>query len=264
MNRRYCVYFRVSDVKQGRSGLGLEAQQAMFASYLTGNPGEVLGVYTEVETGKSLKRCRRRPELTKAIDHAKTANATLVIAKLDRLARNVAFTSALMESGLDFVCCDMPTADRFTLHIIAAVAEREGQMISERTSAALQALKLRGVKLGSARDGHWDGMTKKGDATRMERREVGLQKAQQSSREVVQEEMSRQYEPIIPWIREMREAGMTMQGIVDALNAKGCRTRRNMPWNMGTLHRLISKYLGPNYLGQLTSKLRPCVAANGG
>lgn len=261
---KYVVYYRLSLMKFGSVGLGLDAQRAMFEAFRVSRPGDVLGEYTEIETGKTLKKSLKRPELTKAIERARVTNATLVIARLDRLARNVAFTSALMESGLDFVCCDMPTADRFTLHIISAVAEREGQMISERTSAALQALKARGVKLGSARDGHWDGMTKKGDATRLERRDAGLQKAQQSSREVIQEEMSRQYEPIIPWIREMRAAGMTMQGIVDALNAKGCRTRRDMPWNMGTLHRLISKYLGPDYLGQLTSKLHPCVAANGG
>lgn len=260
MTTRYVVYYRVSDVKQGRSGLGLEAQEAMFGTFLCVHPGEVIGEYTEVETGKSFKKSLRRPELRKAMDHAQAAKAILVIAKLDRLARNVAFISTLMESGLPFKCCDMPEADKFTIHILAALAEREGQMISERTSAALQALKERGVKLGSARPGHWEGLTKRGESM-AERRELGLEKAQKASQKATQEEMSRQYEPLVPWIREMREAGLTFQRIVDALNGKGCRTRRDQPWNVPTLRRVILRFLGQDYLGQLTSKLNPCVAA---
>lgn len=259
MTVRYVVYYRVSDAKQGRSGLGLEAQEAMFATFLCVHPGEVVGEYTEVETGKSLQKSRRRPELREAMDHAQVAKATLVIAKLDRLARNVAFISALMESGLPFKCCDMPEADKFTIHILAALAQREGEMISERTSAALQALKKRGVKLGSARPGHWEGRTKSGESM-AEKRELGLKKARKASQEVAQEEMSRQYEPLVPWIREMRESGMTLQLIVDQLNAKGCQTRRNKPWNMGILRRVILRFLGSDYLGQLTSKLNPCKA----
>jgi len=257
---RYIVYYRVSTQKQGRSGLGLEAQRAMVATFLLSHPGTVLDEYTEVETGKSH---RKRPELQKAIDHARAAQATLIIAKLDRLARNVAFTSALLESGLPFKCCDMPEADNFTIHIMAAMAQREGEMISERTKAALDALKARGVKLGSARPGHWDGVTKAG-VPRRERRDAGLASAQSRSREVVQEEMSRRYEPLVPWIRDMRKSGLTLQQIADKLNEKGCLTRYNRPWNLPTLRRVIEKYLGPEYLGQLNSKLRPCVAAMGG
>lgn len=257
---RYVVYYRVSDVKQGRSGLGLEAQCQMFSFFLATRPGEVVGEYTEIETGKSLKKSLRRPELRRALDHALVAKATLVIAKIDRLARNVAFISSLMESGLPFVCCDMPEADNFTIHILAAMAEREGQMISERTRAALHVLKERGVKLGSARPGHWDGHTPGGEL-RTDCRKRGLEKARASSKTVVDEEMARYYEPLVPWIREMREFGSTFQSIVDALNGKGCRTRRDMPWNVSTLRRVILKFLGNDYLGQLTSKLNPCVAA---
>lgn len=254
---RYVVYYRVSDAKQGRSGLGLEAQRGMFATFLLGRPGEVVGEYTEVETGKSLKKSLRRPELQKAMDHARSARATLVIAKIDRLARNVAFISALMESGQPFVCCDMPAADNFTIHILAALAEREGNMISERTSAALQALKARGVLLGSLRPGHWEGRSKAGELM-VDCRQKGLVKARKANLAAVQDEMSKQYGPIVPWIREMREAGSTLQGIVDALNEKGCRTRRDLPWNVPTLRRVILKFLGPEYLGQITSKLNPC------
>ncbi len=256
---RYVVYYRVSDIKQGRSGLGLEAQRAMFITFLLGRPGEVVGEYTEVETGKSMKKSLCRPKLKQALDHARMANATLVIAKIDRLARNMAFIAALMESDLPFVCCDMPEADKFTIHILAALAEREGQMISERTKAALRVLKDRGVKLGSARPGHWDGHTPAGEL-REDCRRKGLEKAQVSSKATVEEAMSRQYEPLIPWIREMREAGATLQEIVDQLNEKGCRTRQDRPWNAPTLRRVILKYLGKDYLGWKNSKLRPCRA----
>jgi len=229
----YVVYYRVSDQKQGKSRLGLEAQQAMFTHLLLGRPGEVVGEYTEVETGKTLKKSQRRPELSKAIAHARVAGATLVIAKLDRLARNVAFISALMESQLPLICCDMPEADKFTLHILAAVAEREGAMISERTSAALQALKARGVKLGSARPGHWEG----------KEHFRGWRKAQKVAREVVQEEMSQRYEPLVPWIREMLAGGLNYRQIISALNAKGCKTRRDKPWNLATLSRVIRRFV---------------------
>jgi len=255
---RFVVYYRLSLMKDGSTGLGLDAQRAMFAAFLLSRPGEVVGEYTEVETGKTLRKSLKRPELTKAIDHARAAGATLVIARLCRLARNVAFISALMESTLPIACCDIPQADKFTMHILAAVAQREGEMISERTKAALEALKAKGVPLGSSRPGHWDGMTKDGTATRAERRTYGLKKAHESSKTTIQAEMSQRYEPIVPWIRDMREAGQTLQEIVDNLNAKGCRTRYEKPWNVPTLRRVILKYLGPDYLGQKTSILNPC------
>lgn len=225
--------------EQHTPGLGLEAQRAMFDRFLIANPGEVLGEYTEIETGKTLKKSAGRPELQKATAHAKAANAILIIAKLDRLARNVAFVSALMESGLPFKCCDMPEADNFTIHILAALAEREGNMISERTSAALQALKARGVKLGSARPGHWDG----------KEHLRGWKKAAEASRLAAKERAIQRYEPLVPWIRDLRESGHTLQQIVDELNSKGCRTTRDGPWNVSTLYRVIAKYLGPDYLG---------------
>jgi DNA invertase Pin-like site-specific DNA recombinase len=122
-------YFRVSTRKQERSGLGLEGQKAAVASFAGSNGARVLAEYTEVESGKRADR----PALAKAIAQAKRCRATLVVAKLDRLARNVAFTSALRESGVDFVACDNPHANRLTIHIPAAVAEDEARRISERT-----------------------------------------------------------------------------------------------------------------------------------
>lgn len=250
---KYIVYYRVSDVKQGQSGLGLEAQRSMFAGLLARRPGEVVAEYVEVETGKTLRKSLRRPQLQAAIAHAREAGATLVIAKLDRLARNVAFISALMESKLPVCCCDMPEADQFTLHILAALAEREGRMISERTAAALQVLKERGVPLGSARPGHWSG--------REEQRDAGLRKAQAVVRDLAEQEMSNQYEPLVPWIRDLRKAGATLRQIVSELNAKQCRTRTGQAWNVSTLRRVIRKYLGETYLGQKTGVLNPCRVA---
>ena len=138
----YIAYLRVSTQKQGDSGLGLEAQESAIVRYTTN--GTVLATFREVESGK---RCDR-PELRKALDMAKRTGATLVIAKLDRLARNVHFISGLMEAGVDFLACDMPTANRLTLHIMAAMAEHEGRMISERTRNALAAAQARGAARG--------------------------------------------------------------------------------------------------------------------
>jgi DNA invertase Pin-like site-specific DNA recombinase len=145
-NGKFIAYFRVSTDKQGRSGLGLEAQRKTVADYLNGGNWELTAEFVEVESGKRSDR----PQLAKAIDAAKKAKATLIIAKLDRLARNVHFVSGLMEAGIEFVAADLPTTDKFMLHIYAAVAEQEARAISQRTKAALQAAKARGKRLGWA------------------------------------------------------------------------------------------------------------------
>ena len=135
------AYFRVSTKQQGESGLGLEGQEFAVEQFAQKSGNRILAKYTEVESG----RVSDRPELKKAKAHAKRSKATLVVAKLDRLSRNVAFLSALMESDIEFVACDNPHANRLTIHILAAVAEDEARRISERTKAALQAAKARGV-----------------------------------------------------------------------------------------------------------------------
>ena len=144
--RHFLAYFRVSTDKQGLSGLGLDAQRAAIAGYLKSAGGTLLQEFTEIESGKSHKN---RPQLLAAIALCQKRRATLLIARLDRLARNVAFISQLMESGVEFVAVDMPHASRLTIHILAAVAEHEREMISQRTKAALAAAKARGVKLGN-------------------------------------------------------------------------------------------------------------------
>ncbi len=143
----YVAYYRVSTQRQGASGLGLQAQRAAIEAFIAGK-GAIVAEFTEVESGKLASR----PQLDAALAEAKRRQATLVIAKLDRLARNVAFLAALMERKVPFVACDMPEANEFMLHIMAAFAQHEARLISERTKVALSAAKRRGVRLGFARD----------------------------------------------------------------------------------------------------------------
>jgi DNA invertase Pin-like site-specific DNA recombinase len=143
--RRFVAYYRVSTDRQGRSGLGLEAQQKAVMDYLNGGAWELVGEFIEVESGKRSDR----PELARAIDACRKHKARLVIAKLDRLSRNLAFVATLMESGVEFLAVDNPHANKLTIHILAAVAEHEREAISERTKAALAAAKARGKRLGA-------------------------------------------------------------------------------------------------------------------
>jgi DNA invertase Pin-like site-specific DNA recombinase len=137
--RRFVAYYRVSTDRQGRSGLGLEAQQKVVQDYLDGGAWEIVAEFVEVESGKRADR----PELARALDACRKHKARLVIAKLDRLSRNLAFIATLMDSGVEFVAVDNPHANKLTIHILAAVAEHEREAISERTKAALAAAKAR-------------------------------------------------------------------------------------------------------------------------
>ena len=144
VENRYVTYYRVSTDRQGRSGLGLEAQQEAVHQYLLGKVTDVIAEYVEVESGAN----NDRPKLKEALAACRREKATLLIAKLDRLARSVSFISNLMDSTTDFVAVDMPHASRLVLHVMAAFAEHERDMIRERTKAALAAAKARGVRLG--------------------------------------------------------------------------------------------------------------------
>jgi len=140
-------YLRVSTARQGASGLGLEAQRAAVQGFAASGGHVIVAEYVEVESGRKADR----PQLVAALASCRLHRATLVIAKLDRLSRNVAFIANLMEGGVEFLACDMPHANRLTLHLLAAIAEHEREMISQRTKAALAAAKARGVKLGNPR-----------------------------------------------------------------------------------------------------------------
>ena len=146
---RAIAYLRVSTQRQGRSGLGLEAQRETIARHCHAAGIELAGEYIEVETGKGADALDRRPELKAALAAARRIRAPIIVAKLDRLSRDVAFIAGLMASHVPFVCCDLPDADPFTLHIYAAMAEQERRATSERTKAALAAKKAQGVKLGN-------------------------------------------------------------------------------------------------------------------
>jgi DNA invertase Pin-like site-specific DNA recombinase len=146
--RTFVTYFRVSTQRQGLSGLGLDAQRETVRQFLHGGDAQVVGEFVEVESGR--KSDGGRPELRSALALAKAKGATLLVAKLDRLSRSVAFVSALMESKVRFTACDMPEANELTIHILAAVAEHEAKRISQRTKDALAAAKARGVILGAA------------------------------------------------------------------------------------------------------------------
>lgn len=230
--KKIVPYYRVSTEKQGRSGLGLEGQQAAVDAFAHRRGCEILASYTEVESGKRADR----PQLAKALAHAKRSKATLVVAKLDRLARNVAFLSSLMESGVDFIAIDLEHANRLTIHILAAVAEGEAKAISDRTKAALQAAKARGTKLGSARPGHWKG--READRTR------GGEKGRAVSAAVRAKAADDAYADIVPEMKRLRDGGRSLQQIADELNEQGHTTRREKPWNAVQVMRVLARSAG--------------------
>ena len=205
---KFIVYYRVSTQRQGQSGLGLEAQKHACAHY------DIVAEYTEVESGKK----SNRPELAKALAHAKKIGATLLIAKLDRLARNVHFITGLLEAGVPITCADMPEADRTFLQIMAVFSEREGRVISERTKAALAAAKRRGVKLGSPNP------AKGGSVTGAQRASATAQVAPQA----------------MPIINALRKAGQSLRAIASALNDAQIPTAMGGQWHASSVRNLIN------------------------
>jgi DNA invertase Pin-like site-specific DNA recombinase len=230
------AYFRVSTKAQGRSGLGLDAQKTAVESYARQTGARIVREFREVESGKRSDR----PELAKALLHSKRSKAILVVGKLDRLSRNVAFLSALMESGADFVCCDYPTANKLTIHIMASVAEAEAEAISKRTKAALQAAKAKGTLLGSDRPGHWDGEKQNGES-RKQARIAGLAKARLMAAKVISKRAVDAYADLAPSMKEWRDQGLSLQAIADRLNTNGELTRRGKSWNAMGVARVLER-----------------------
>ena len=225
---KFITYRRVSTTKQGTSGLGLEAQTEAAARYVATTGGKIIADYTEIESGTRSDR----PELFRALAHAKRSKAVLVVAKIDRLSRNVAFLAALMESSVEFIACDMPFANRLTIHVLAAVAENEAAATSARTKAALAALKARGVKLGSARAGHWEGR----EAARL----AGLEKARERSITKRVADRGEAYRDLLPFVTEQHKAGRSLRTIAAALNAEGHTTRQGKLWGPVQVSRLLA------------------------
>jgi DNA invertase Pin-like site-specific DNA recombinase len=216
----FISYYRVSTQQQGRSGLGLDAQKRAVADYLNGGDWELLHEFVEIESG----RRKDRPQLKAALEMCRRKKATLVIAKLDRLARNVAFVATLLEGRIKFVCCDMPEADSTMLQIYSAIAEREAVKISERTKAALTAAKARGKLLGWA------------IPSRIEE-----QKAAARLGAAVNRDQAQQFaRNVLPIVSSIRAAGIqSLSAIAEALNARGITTARGGRWHAATVSRLI-------------------------
>jgi len=202
--RRFVAYYRVSTARQGRSGLGLEAQKAAVLAFINGN-AELVAEFTEVESGKHADR----EELKKAVAACKKHKAKLVIAKLDRLSRNLAFIATLMESGVEFVAVDMPEANKLTVHILAAMAEHEREQISKRTRDALAAAKRRGKRLGNP------------DIAEVAKR----------GRAALKANARRFAANVRPIIEEIVRSGITSHNAIAAkLNERNVRTARGGTW----------------------------------
>lgn len=216
---RYVAYYRVSTQKQGQSGLGLEAQQEAVRRYLVGQPGELLAEFTETESGK---QARNRPSLLNALELCRRQRATLILAKLDRLARNVHFISGLLESGVNFVASDQPTKDRFMLHVQAAFAEEEARRISIRTKEALAAAKRRGVVIGA----------------------TGKVLAQRHREEACARAVA--YRPAI--IRAIQEGAITTKQVRDYLNGHGIGGPGGGRWHLPNTYRTLQRLGGAKAL----------------
>jgi len=224
--RKFVAYFRVSTDRQGRSGLGLEGQRAAVLQHVR-HGGEIVGEYTEIETGKK-DALDNRPELRRALRHAARSRATLVVAKFDRLARSVAVTSALHVANVDFVCCDNPHANRLTIQILAAVAEDEARRISERTRDALRAYKARGGILGASRPACRNltpEARRRGAAASIVRRRAVTIDA---------------YEDVVAEMRDMRKGGRSLRAIATAMNESGHVTRRGCAWRASQVARMLA------------------------
>ena len=221
MEGKWISYLRVSTGRQGRSGLGLEAQRAAVESFLNGGNWKLVKEFVEVESGKN----DDRPILAQALKACRLYGAKLVIAKLDRLSRDAHFLLGLEKAGTDFVAADMPNANRLTVGIMAMVAQEERRMISERTKAALAAAKKRGVKLGGYRAGAE--MTAK---IRKAGNEANAQKAAQRAADIA------------PIIADLQAAGATsLQAIAGGLNDRSIPTARGGSWSATQVMRVLAR-----------------------
>jgi DNA invertase Pin-like site-specific DNA recombinase len=205
------AYIRVSTQKQGRSGLGLEAQQTAIARFAATEGFDIVETLIEVETGKGADALAKRPQLASALEAARKADAPVIVAKLDRLSRDVAFIAGLMAQRVAFIVCDLgANADPFMLHIYAALAEQERRMISTRTKLALAAARERGTKLGSPTS----------PALLRDRADAFAE----SLREIVT--------PVI---------NLSSRRIASFLNDQGVKTERGGAWQSATVLRLIER-----------------------
>lgn len=219
--KRYVGYYRVSTLKQGLDGNGMSSQKEVVRRFVDGQNGALEKEFSEVESGR--KTDEERPQLAAALEYAKRFKACVVIAKLDRLARNAEFLLKLQNSGVDFVCCDCPNADKFTVGILALVAQRERELIAERTRLGLAAAKAKGVTLGTPNP---------------EKAVAAMVAANKGARI----EFSTK---VLPVIEEIRSAGVkTLQGIADCLNRRGIPTRNGKSWHPSSVRNVVNLQVG--------------------
>lgn len=218
---RYIAYYRVSTKRQGQSGLGLEAQKKAVSDFLGTRRHLLIREFVETESGTKSDR----PELQAALEACRVHQARLVIAKLDRLARNASFLLSLRDAGVDFVCCDMPDANRLTVGILAMVAEDEADRISQRTKAALQAAKARGVKLGTA------------GAQNLRNREAGSQRGNR----VKIAKADQMAASLSSFVLPLRDQGLSLRAIASELNDANIPTARGGVWRAPQVRRLLER-----------------------
>jgi len=221
---KHVAYFRVSTVRQGRSGLGLEAQRQSVLDYLNGGRWQLSAEYTEVESGTKSDR----PELAKALAACRIYGATLVVAKLDRLSRDAHFLLTLKKEGVRFVIADMPQANELTVDLFAVLAQHERKVISERTKVALAAAKRRGVKLGNP-----DNLSDKA-------RSAG----QRKSAEVRSANADQRAQDLAAVVLPLRERGASLREIMRDLEAQEIPTPRGGRWTAAAVQRLLERLAG--------------------
>ena len=237
--KKYIVYYR-HWLKKTPSFVEIAAQEAASRRFVSFNEGRVIATYTDQEDKRT-----KRPELAKAIEHAVRSEAALVVAHLGRLARNIPVTRALLDSHVDFVCLDAPDINTRTIHLFATMAEEETRKVSDRAKKAMAAATARGVKLGSARPGHWKG--------REHLR--GTKKAIAAAARKKKERTRNNYAFLMPEIKSRRERGDTLPEIVDWLNQQGHVTTTGKPFTQTAVWRLIARYLGKELLGNNLRKM---------
>jgi DNA invertase Pin-like site-specific DNA recombinase len=218
--KKFVSYYRVSRKEQGISGLGLSAQKSSVVKYVESQNGVIVQEFTEIETGTNK---RERIEIRKAIQLAKNEDAVLIIAKLDRLARNVSFVSSLMDAGIEFLAVDMPSANNFTIHIFSALAEQEAKLISSRTRLALAELRKSGVSLGNPKNLNSDARAK------------GIQKIKENA---INNDRNRQAQSVI---LSCKEKEMSYRQIADYLNQLNFKTRHGNKFYAPTVLQLYNR-----------------------
>lgn len=235
MAGRYVAYYRVSTQKQGASGLGLEAQRQAVAGYIQSTGGELVGDFEEIESGKRSDR----PELLRAIKLCHLTGARLVIAKLDRLSRNVRFLAELMEGGVQFVACDMPEANELTIHIMAAVAQAERKAISERTKAALGAIR------GKLRSGAGHVSSRSGKAVERLGNPRGLSVSRPDlGAQATREQADAYARKLGPVMAELKGAGLSLGGMAARLSKMRVTTQRGGAWTAMGVKRILDRLEG--------------------